>query len=1002
MAKLLNTQFFITLLISISLSGCGFLNFGKKPEISEQSEKAKEAEEESSDDVSTKKFSAASTEDQSITSSNASNSKGAKAVIPPGALAVDADITMEDGVSLAISNSLPKELGVGGDNSLGGQGEPVAVISSNGESLSQPMSLSIPLPNTTNLTLDHNILDFLVVLFRVKINGINFSGILPRELLVVDNGFVNFENLHFGVFQAVYTKVVVDKKVEVKSKYKNFTQREQKAEPEEMEPAAVVASDEPETSAESSETSEVAEDNGPPVVPGVDIAGHNFDPTFNIQLTHDMAEDDFAELRYTLDGSVPDCASGTAIQPGINISIATGATRLLVAIACDSSGNASSVMSEVYTYVFNNPPTITDITSASSNEDFNSAPLAFAISDVETAMDCTSTYLSMTSSDQSVVVDGSATWAGSYPNCTVTLSPVANAFGTPTITIQVSDGSATTPDTFIYTVNSMNDAPTSSNKTMSGIEDTNYIFVASDFNFSDIDGDLLSSIEITSLVSAGYLKLNGSSVTLNQVISKADIDSSLLVFMPIANENGTSYDSYGFSVSDGTTYSAIYTMTMDISAINDLPTSASFGKGLNEDSSSVISTGQFSYSDSDGDPLSSVKIASIPTAGQLKLNGAVVSNNQVIPKTNLDSNELVYYPNSDVEGAGADSFDFKVSDGFGVSSVYTCTINLTPVNDAPVLSNSPLMTLTDINEDDFTSAGTVVAQILSTGDSGDPITDVDAGAVEGIAVTFVDNANGAWEYKETSGSWMAFSAPSISNALLLDDNDEIRFVPNANYNGPSGNIDFKAWDASSGSSGTTGDTNDDGGVAEFSSAIATASLNVLSINDAPSLMNSQTMYFNNTNEDDFNPPGMLISDLLATGASGNPITDSDGGQEGIALKSAISSNGTFQYKSSSGSWTNVGTVSASSSLLLLDDYYLRFIPDPDFAGMKQITFCAWDQSSGTLEGHADVNTRGGTTPFSGGYGNGELTINAINDPPTASANTIVLHKRYRPVLIHKQ
>ena len=68
---------------------------------------------------------------------------------------------------------------------------------------------------------------------------------------------------------------------------------------------------------------------------------------------------------------------------------------------------------------------------------------------------------------------------------------------------------------------------------------------------------------MTSLESAGTLTLNGSAVTLNQVISKADIDSGLLTFAPATDANGTGYDSFDFEVHDGTEYSASsYSMTV--------------------------------------------------------------------------------------------------------------------------------------------------------------------------------------------------------------------------------------------------------------------------------------------------------------------------------------------------------------------------------------------------------------------------------------------------------
>ncbi|WP_162902426.1 cadherin-like domain-containing protein, partial [Facilibium subflavum] len=126
-----------------------------------------------------------------------------------------------------------------------------------------------------------------------------------------------------------------------------------------------------------------------------------------------------------------------------------------------------------------------------------------------------------------------------------------------TISWVVNDGDDNaTAVTSTVNVTAVNDAPTAANNTVTTSEGTAYTFSANDFNFADVDGDSLASVEITTLEGAGSLQLNASDVTLNQVISKADIDAGLLVFTPAADANGTAYDSFGFSVNDGTVDSA--------------------------------------------------------------------------------------------------------------------------------------------------------------------------------------------------------------------------------------------------------------------------------------------------------------------------------------------------------------------------------------------------------------------------------------------------------------
>ena len=68
--------------------------------------------------------------------------------------------------------------------------------------------------------------------------------------------------------------------------------------------------------------------------------------------------------------------------------------------------------------------------------------------------------------------------------------------GTDVFTFTVSDGTTTTSSTITFTVNGANDAPTASNNTVTTNEDTTYTFTASDFGFSDVDGDTLSSVTV--------------------------------------------------------------------------------------------------------------------------------------------------------------------------------------------------------------------------------------------------------------------------------------------------------------------------------------------------------------------------------------------------------------------------------------------------------------------------------------------------------------------------
>ncbi len=143
-----------------------------------------------------------------------------------------------------------------------------------------------------------------------------------------------------------------------------------------------------------------------------------------------------------------------------------------------------------------------------------------------------------------------------------------------------------------------NDAPTAADNTVTSNEDAIYTFAAADFNFSDADGDSMASVKITSLEVAGSLQLSGTDVVLDQVISRADIDAGNLRFIPAPDANGTGYASFGFSVNDGTVDSVTaYTMTIDVTPVNDAPVIADDSYTINEDGTLITNDWHLSSAD---------------------------------------------------------------------------------------------------------------------------------------------------------------------------------------------------------------------------------------------------------------------------------------------------------------------------------------------------------------------------------------------------------------------
>ena len=124
-----------------------------------------------------------------------------------------------------------------------------------------------------------------------------------------------------------------------------------------------------------------------------------------------------------------------------------------------------------------------------------------------------------------------------------------------------------------------NNLPTSRNATVTVTEDTIFTFSASHFFFSDSDsGDTLASVNITELPAAGKGTLGRQGT-----VTKAELDAGQLTYSPPANAYGTRYASFKFKVNDSIADSAAeYTMTINVTNVNDVPTGRPTISGSNE------------------------------------------------------------------------------------------------------------------------------------------------------------------------------------------------------------------------------------------------------------------------------------------------------------------------------------------------------------------------------------------------------------------------------------
>jgi FG-GAP-like repeat len=167
-------------------------------------------------------------------------------------------------------------------------------------------------------------------------------------------------------------------------------------------------------------------------------------------------------------------------------------------------------------------------------------------------------------------------------------------------------------------------------------------------------------------------------------------------------------------------------------------------------------------------------------------------------------------------------------------------------NTAPMLKDAPTPVLAAESEDSRApvgAVGTLVGTLVDLDSSPgglDNVTDPDAGAQTGIAVTAVTipagTPTGAWWYSTDDGvNWSQMGTVSDTSARLLaaDASTRVYFQPSADFNGTiTDAITFKAWDRSLGVNGSTLNTTL---YNTFSTQTDTADLTINPVNDAPTL-----------------------------------------------------------------------------------------------------------------------------------------------------------------------
>jgi len=378
-----------------------------------------------------------------------------------------------------------------------------------------------------------------------------------------------------------------------------------------------------------------------------------------------------------------------------------------------------------------------------------------------------------------------------------------------TYTVAIDDGDGgVTPQTFVVTITGTNDAPvifsdgSGETAAISVAENTTAVTTV---QASDVDSPSTSYSILTGPESPDYVKF---------VI---DQDTGALSFVDAPNfENpasaaGSNVYTVQIKAADGAGGYDVQTISVTVTNVVEPPVAADDSIVANEDSSVTIAASTLLANDiSDSSNELAVALVSATSA-----KGATVE---------LSGTDIIYDPTSvtalQALAAGettTDTFTYTVDDGQGGTDTATVTVELTGVNDAPVVQTGVSVKQANLAN----NQGQVVFDGQGFfGNSELSVSDVDHNAQFGIAIASVDNASGYWEYQiSPNGPWMQIELHD-DQALLLSADAKVRF--NGAGSGDTERLTFKAWDGTDGlASGTIVSLQDTGGTTAFSSGTYT-------------------------------------------------------------------------------------------------------------------------------------------------------------------------------------
>ncbi|MBF0108595.1 MAG: tandem-95 repeat protein [Magnetococcales bacterium] len=631
----------------------------------------------------------------------------------------------------------------------------------------------------------------------------------------------------------------------------------------------------------------------------------------------------------------------------------------------------------------NDVPTITPITDVIIDED-KSKSFSFQVADLDTP--ASDLLVSVASSNTDLFPTANLVLSGTSTDRTLTATPALNRFGDAVITLTVSDkndATQTKTSSFKVTVRAVADKPVITAATTSeDVQTTSGLVLAR----AGVDGDEVTHFQIKNIVNGAVYKKDGVTIVNEGEFITVAEGTAGLKFTPGTNLYTVSgsvvfgFDVFGATAAADTNVGPEKaTATIAVTSVNDAPVITKPANATVLEDTALVITG-LSVADVDAGTASLQVVLSAldGTVTLAKTDGisiesgtndsAAITFSGPVTAINGALSGMSY--RGDTSFSGSDTLTLKVNDQGNTGAVTTpltdektVTITVTAVNDAPVITRG-ITTSQTYTEGD--AVGNNTAMVI---DEAIVIEDVDDADLSGATLTIATGKDGTKDQLDvTATETIAKSWNATTGVLTLTGSATV-----ADYQALLRQVTFTSTsdDPKAGTRTVTIKVND----GDLDSALASYSIVVVAVNDAPSMTAGSTLNYTENDAATVVESSLTVTDLDNASLTGASATISSGYQNDTSdsdtLAFADSGGITGSWDATTGVLTLTGSATKEAYAAALKTVTFVHTGDNPTTDNRTISFVV---SDGSASSTAVTST---------------VAMTAVNDVPVVTATASI-------------